>query len=138
MNNDNNDNTDIDPAEQTNEAPAKQPEFQLGGVSRQAAEDSVDAIDAQAPVVPHQTLVIGLQDEDKEASDPSKPGKTTLVIGQEYQQEKSDKPMVYTTASQQEARQNKLPPWVVTIIVIGSLLLLGGVGYVVYTAFFTV
>lgn len=140
MNNDNNDNTDIDPAEQTNGAPAKQPEFQLGGVSRQAAEDSVDAIDAQAPVVPRQTLVIGLQDEDKEASDPSKPGKTTLVIGPEYQEEKKkkkQKPIKYATASQQAAKENKLPLWLIAIIVIGLLLLLGGVGYVVYTAFLT-
>lgn len=118
--------------------PPKEPEFQLGGVSRDALSDD-NELDAQSPPVPHQTLVVGLQDEDKQSDDPSRPGKTTLVIGQEYQQEtKKQKPINYTTASQQAAKENKLSPLVKLMITLGVLLVLAGLGYVVYINLFSV
>ena len=118
--------------------PPKEPEFQLGGVSRTIVTDD-DELDTQSPPVAHQTLVLGLQDEDKPSDDPAHPGKTTLVIGQEYQHElKNQKPIDYTSASQQAAKVNKLSPLIKAIIALGVLVALAGLGYTAYINFFTI
>lgn len=128
-----NDDQQQDSQSENQSLPPKDPEFQLGGVSREALSDDDDRLDAQSPPVPRQTLVVGLQDEHKQSDDPSRPGKTTLVIGQEYQQDiKRQKPINYTTASQQAAEENKLSPLVKLMITLGMLIVLTGIVYVVY------
>ncbi len=126
--------------EQPPPSPSKQPEFQLGGVNRNTPTEDQE-FNAQTPYTPRQTLVIGLQDEDKQQDDPSKPGKTTLVIGPEYQEEKKKKkqePIKYATASQQAVKENKLPLYITLAIAAGVLLVIAGIAYVVYINFFDI